>query len=397
MTLQGTATGGAGGTDSVILTYGGSASAVNQDSILNLAAGWQGVEFTIVGDCCFAQAVFNANATIDVETTVHHGSTAAPTCVYEGFTGETNNLNLVGTLPFGTPPPAPAMKSEQNNLIPGSAASCKAANGIGDTHLQTFSGLFYDFQATGDFLLAQTQNFQVQTRQVSGAPTWPNAALNQAVATQMGATRVALCAAEPAPLVVDGNAKDLPDGQTLALPSGVHIYRTGNVYLVMDSSGNSLRAVMNPTWINATVGLGTWPTPVRGLLANPNGNVNELAASNGTVYNTPISFADLYGPYGDSWRVAPAASLLSDCGGGAKELGNPTQFFFARDLVNLAPSIYTSARTICTNAGVQVPTFLDACTLDVAVLGTKQAAEVYVGLPAPAAVGEAGQGKAGEG
>jgi hypothetical protein len=38
-----------------------------------------------------------------------------------------------------------------------------------------------------------------------------------------------------------------------------------------------------------------------------------------------------------------------------------------------------------------VPALLDACTLDVAVIGDAQAATVYVRAPAPVAVVEAGQ------
>ena len=32
-----------------------------------------------------------------------------------------------------------------------------AASSIGDTHLRTFNGLFYDFQAAGDFILAEVE------------------------------------------------------------------------------------------------------------------------------------------------------------------------------------------------------------------------------------------------
>ena len=101
------------------------------------------------------------------------------------------------------------------------------------------------------------------------------------------------------------------------------------------------------------------------------------------MLNVPVSFDDLYHRYGNSWRVASAGSLLSDCRGGKIERGIPKKPFFASDL---APSIRDRARAICTHVGVKERALLDACTLDVAVLG-KQAATVYVGAPAPAAVG----------
>ena len=75
-------------------------------------------------------------------------------------------------------------------------SNCAAATSVGDTHLTTFNGLLYDFQASGDFVLAQVDpDFVVQTRQVSGAPTWPDASVNSAVATRMGKTKVAVCLA----------------------------------------------------------------------------------------------------------------------------------------------------------------------------------------------------------
>ncbi len=151
-------------------TAEGTVAAANQDSILGLASGWKGAEFLIVGDCCGNQANFNAGSAIVVRTTVHHGDKTAPTCVLEGFTGETNNLDLIATPATGTLP-SPAIISTQSNAS-NTVASCAPATGIGDTHLTTFNGLLYDFQASGDFILADSgPDFIVQTRQVSGAPT----------------------------------------------------------------------------------------------------------------------------------------------------------------------------------------------------------------------------------
>jgi hypothetical protein len=102
----------------------------------------------------------------------------------EGFTGETNNLDLAPT-PSITGGANPAIESIQNST--GGVPSCATtAHGDGDTHLLTFGNLFYDFQAQGDFELASTgSNFLVQNRQVSGAPSWPNAAVNQAIAARV--------------------------------------------------------------------------------------------------------------------------------------------------------------------------------------------------------------------
>jgi hypothetical protein len=84
------------GVDTVfVTTASGDASATSQDSVLDLAKGWKAAEFNIFGDCCSTQANFNCTATLVVRTSIEDGGTAAPSCVEQGFTGETNNLNLV--------------------------------------------------------------------------------------------------------------------------------------------------------------------------------------------------------------------------------------------------------------------------------------------------------------
>src|SRR6202042_3613939 len=80
---------------------------------------------------------------------------------------------------------------------------CADAVTVGDTHLTTFSGLHYDFQASGDFVLLDSAGFSVHVRQVSGAPTWPNTAINKAIVAQMDGTRVEIYV-EPERLYVDG-------------------------------------------------------------------------------------------------------------------------------------------------------------------------------------------------
>jgi hypothetical protein len=113
--------------DSVkILTAGStpSVSVSNQDSVLNLAPSWQDAEFNVFGDSCSSQAVFSPNSTIVVRTQVNAGSALAPTCRTQGFTGETNNLDLVGTPATVQTSVQPAIVFTQSNAPGGTPSTC---------------------------------------------------------------------------------------------------------------------------------------------------------------------------------------------------------------------------------------------------------------------------------
>jgi len=311
---------------------------------------------------------------------VDNGTTNAPTCLGQGFTGETNNLNFASP-PAANPGAFPAVVFTESTS--GTATSaCASATSVGDTHLATLDGLLYDFQASGDFLLMQADDFVVQSRQVSGAPTWPNASLNAGIATQMGQNRVAVCSS-PTRLMVNGTLMSLADGHSLSVAGGVDITRNGNVYTIQRQTGDVVRVTLNNnssnTWMDVFIGLGHTPkTTVSGLLSNPNGNVRQLAIRNGTVLSEPIPFDVLYHSYADSWRVAAAQSLL--CPDANLEVGIPTKAFYASDL---DPAEYRRLRDACVAEGVKDEALIEACTLDTAVLGDKTAAKVFVGLRLP--------------
>ena len=394
--------------DSIIVTNGGSPSPATGDNRLpGLGTNWNEAEFNAFGGGSSAQTTFNSGTNVVVRTEVLSGSTAGPGCDLRTFTGESTNLTLGNTPPVSpAPTPAPALVFSESNPPPaGAAASCLDAVSIGDTHLTTFGGLLYDFQAAGDFVLADTgRDFLVQTRQVSGAPNWPDADVNNAVAVQTGKSRVAICL--PERVIVDGKPVTVPEGKGLVLAGGGTMTRASNVYTIWGASGDSVRAEMDGSYINVSVGLGKWPSTVRGLLANANGEVGEIETRGGQVLTANLTqdgqllrgtfpFDDLYHPYADSWRVPAETSLLAVCGRGS-ENGIAGRPFYAKDL---APQIAEHARGVCTTAGVKPGPLLDACTLDVAVIGTDAAAKVYAGARDPVAVAlvTPGGGKLGQG
>jgi hypothetical protein len=165
-------------------------------------------------------------------------------------------------------------------------------------------------------------------------PNWiKNAAINKAVAVQMGTTRVALYI-WPVRLVVDGKTTDLAEGKTVSLPSGVNIALRSGVNIIASPAGDVVFVTANNnginTWLDVSVGLGHTPAPdARGLLGNPSGNAHDLKTANSTVLSA-VSFTALYHGYADSWRLQPNQSMLE--ADPTVTAGVPDKPFFASDL-----------------------------------------------------------------
>lgn len=370
LTLSGSVS---GGLDIVKLsTPNGDINATAQDSILNLAQGWTGGEFNLVGDCCDFEAYFNSGSNITVRLSANNGTTNAPSysTFFNGATAERNNLNLVGSPTLvGGPSPAIVFTEAGGGQIPPGFT-------VGDPHLTTFHGVHYDFQASGDFVLVQADpDLVVQARQKPWSSN-PNVAVNTGVGAKMGDSRVAVCLSG---VEVNEVPTQLPDGETLLLAGGVTVSRRGAIYVVSRPSGDVIQAQIMGTYIDVSVTIGlTNPRNVRGLLGD-DGEAG-LVMRDETRLKTPISW-DTWRRYADSWRVAPKDSLL--CHGGQVPPGMPQKSTTVEDL---KPAERERARAICTRAGVNQGPLLNDCMLDVTFLGKPSAADVFVYAPPPKTV-----------
>jgi hypothetical protein len=356
-----------GGIDTVTLsTASGDIVATAQDSILGLAAGWTGGEFNLVGDCCLSEAYFNSGSNLTVRLSASNGTTSAPTYTtsFSGATGETNNLNLTGPpSAIGGASPAIVFSESGGGLVPPGVS-------IGDTHLTTFQGVHYDLQASGDFLLVQSDpDFVVQARQAPWV-VQPAVSVNTAVGIKMGKTSVAVCLTG---LDVNGGHAQLDDGKSLSLFGAVTVSRRGNIYTISRPSGDIVQAEVLGNYINVSVTLGvTNPGNVRGLLGGREGG---LTMKDGTVLGRTISW-DAWRQYADSWRVPTTESLL--CHDGLVPPGMPSRPISVEDL---KPPEREHAQAVCLRAGVKQGPLLNDCILDVGVLGVDSAADVFVFAP----------------
>ncbi|MCW3478780.1 hypothetical protein OL229_04260 [Neisseriaceae bacterium JH1-16] len=387
--LQGVLLTGDAINDMVMLTTAGKMDKANGlGDLVSLSNNWNTAEFGIFGDCCKNQASFSAGTKMTMRTQIINGNTNSPICGVGSFTAETNNLGFDSTTP-ALAGPGPAVIYTTSSAASGALPNCAIAQTIGDTHLTTFGGLLYDFQASGDFILAMTDSdFVVQTRQVPRRPTRPDVAVNKAVAIGTGKSRVAIClapsSAEPTRVNIDGVPVILREGKPYQLPGGGDVVLKGDTYIVRGPHGDSVRAVENGDYIDVSVGLGHWPSKVRGLLANSSDGIDSIEARDGTELTAPFSYEELYGHFTKSWRVLSNESMLSPCGSDF-ERSVPKKLFFAKDL---DPSLSKMTRNICKQAGIENKALLDACTLDVAVLKDSDAANVYKTMPNPLVVGD---------
>jgi hypothetical protein len=123
--------------DSIVVWEGNTAyTASGNNYFPDLSSLWQEAEFNVFGDGGGDEAVFNTGSTIVVRTGVDSGTTSAPICDGQTFTGESNNLSLVPPCcPIGGTSPA-IVFTESNAAGATSPCACrsvgKGCSGSGD-------------------------------------------------------------------------------------------------------------------------------------------------------------------------------------------------------------------------------------------------------------------------
>jgi hypothetical protein len=128
-TLKLTATAKSGGSDGTSLSIGtGAATSVTgKDTKVDLAKFWNTTEWGVFGDGGGSEAHFGTDNTLEAQTALTDSAGAkAPTCILQGYTGETSNLKLAHTAALGSQP-SPTMGSLQTDGTSGTASCAVAA------------------------------------------------------------------------------------------------------------------------------------------------------------------------------------------------------------------------------------------------------------------------------
>ena len=238
----------------------------------------------------------------------------------------------------------------------------------GDVHLTTFAGNHYDFQGAGEFTLAQStvDDFKVQARQepFKGSTT---VSLNTAVAIQIAGQIFEIDSNSPT-IIINGIATTLTDGVTDTVGTD-QIIKTGGIYSIY-SANNDRVSVTSGTYLDVQVSLAPdRQGKVHGLLGNDNGSSsNDFTLSDGTVIgNNSITTQQLYGQYGNGWRISQATSLFTYAAG--QSTSTFTKLNFPSSIVTLDtldPTAVATAKQTAQTAGITDPTLLQNATFDLA-------------------------------
>lgn len=263
----------------------------------------------------------------------------------------------------------------------------------GDPHLQTLDGLAYDFQAVGEFILAESADpldpldpFVVQVRQQpSQGSQCPNVSFNRAVATRVGDRRVALY--PPGLVRIDGTRIDLPVGPTALGDAGMIVRTPGGDTIVRWADG---------TWLEVAASTGSvslFASPerrggLRGLLGNFNGDTaDDIATAEGRRLDRPVDWLELHGAYADSWRITQGESLFDYADGESTDTFTDHSLPASAAGVDvLADDVRQQAEQICRDAGITDPSLLADCVLDVGCTGDAAYAADHARRDAPTEV-----------
>jgi hypothetical protein len=332
------------------------AAALSADlSVLNTAQGpadLLGGSYTINGGGPFTNSGFAAFSAVAAGGSADAGVVSLSTS-QPGTYSETLILSPTDTAGIA----APAAQSPQTVTVTGTIAA-PTGSAQGDVHMVTFDGLHYDFQATGDFVLARSTQagdaFQIQMR----AQPWqsnPNTSVATEIAAQVGHDVVSFTVGASATTVLVNGIADKAIGSTNTqqVLDGGHLTALSSTSFVLTWDTGETLSVTQPAdylSVSATLGPQDGPGSVQGLLGPDAGQQSDFQLPDGTVLAQPLATATLLGTFADAWRVLPGASLLDTATASMSGIGAPKMAFLSPGTNSVIAA--TTPGEILTGSGV---------------------------------------------
>ncbi len=241
----------------------------------------------------------------------------------------------------------------------------------GLTNLATFAGQFYDFNASGEFVLAQSTQlgdfFRVEVRLQPYNNSSAISAITE-VAAGIGADRVTVGIGRTDAVWVNGIAAPMTAGETITLTAGQITELSATSYLLSWTTGEVVTVTVNDSYLDVDLGLpsGDAPGSIVGLMG-PNGEppTDTFELPDGAVLQQPLTAAELYGAFANAWRVTQPTSLFDYATG--QNTGTFTDLNFPSasiDLADLPAAIVAQAAQAVAAAGITNPAVAAAAEFD---------------------------------
>ncbi|WP_170313733.1 VWD domain-containing protein, partial [Phytoactinopolyspora halophila] len=236
----------------------------------------------------------------------------------------------------------------------------------GEPHFITNDGLGYDLQSVGEFIVARSEkyNLEVQGR-LTPAPGNRDVSVMFQAATEVSGYRVEF---DENDLYIDGELREIADGDVLYLGDDSYIVRTEGQYVV---AWDGLHGPVM-SWRRGFARVWLPPGPdndLEGLLGNGDGNPdNDLRLSDGTQLPADTSPEVLHADFADSWRITNDQSFFSYAEGESTETF--TDLEFPEHIVtvhDLSPDEAQLASEQCEQAGMPAGVEFNSCVLDLAI------------------------------
>jgi hypothetical protein len=240
----------------------------------------------------------------------------------------------------------------------------------GDPHMRTFDAMRYDFQAVGEFILAQdtTQDdFAIQVRQTA----WPNSrqvAINESVVAKVANDTVEIAMRQNKPiLLINSNETEI---KNMDLPGGGKIIAGKRLTQIAWSDGSTLtaRPIGSFGLHLVTDPAATRKNKLEGILGNYSGNSSDDLKIRGTDTIIKPEFDQLYPNFADSWRLSNETSLFTYQDSANTETYTDRNFPDAATSTDDLPG-RAAAEALCLRQNITEPTVLENCILDVALTG----------------------------
>ncbi|MEB3329935.1 MAG: hypothetical protein VKQ33_11945 [Candidatus Sericytochromatia bacterium] len=194
----------------------------------------------------------------------------------------------------------------------------KRFSSVGDPHETTGDGGKFDNMKEGNFVKARSASGDFELQTVQGkdkSGRWPNATVNHAAAVKSGNDTVAYNGLDKT-LTVNGEKKELKDGETLNLPDGGKVTKTPEGLQIVSKAGDTVNIKQQDNYIDVSgeIGPDRKDGEVRGSLGNFDADKdasNDLVGRDGTVMGDPKDAAAV-DKFIEEWRAKPEENLFGD-------------------------------------------------------------------------------------